>query len=102
MRANPDGSEFEVYAHGLRNPQEIAFDAYGNLLSVDNDGDHKGEHERFVHIVEGSDTGWRINWQFGKYDQPNEEYKVWIDEKTPHSPFSRTGGVFASPIGFGV
>ncbi|MEZ4850207.1 MAG: HEAT repeat domain-containing protein [Bacteroidia bacterium] len=88
MRINPDGTEFEVFAHGLRNPQEIAFDAYGNLISVDNDGDHPGEHERFVHILEGSDTGWRTHWQFGKYDQPNEEYKIWMDEKlsVPHFP----------------
>ncbi|MEZ5042772.1 MAG: HEAT repeat domain-containing protein [Saprospiraceae bacterium] len=88
MRCNPDGSDFEVFAHGLRNPQELAFDAYGNLISVDNDGDHAGEHERFVHIIEGSDTGWRINWQYGKYNQPNEGYKVWMDEglHVPHFP----------------
>jgi len=88
LRCNPDGSDFEVFAHGLRNPQELAFDAYGNLISVDNDGDHPGEHERFVHLLEGSDSGWRINWQFGKYNQPNEEYKVWMDEKlhVPHFP----------------
>jgi quinoprotein glucose dehydrogenase len=86
MRANPDGSEFEVFAHGLRNTQEFAFDAYGNLISVDNDGDHPGEHERFVHIIEGSDSGWRINWQYGKYHRPNESYKVWMDERlhVPH------------------
>lgn len=88
MRCNPDGSDFEVFAHGLRNPQELAFDAYGNLISVDNDGDHAGEHERFVHIIEGSDTGWRINWQFGKYKRPNEGYKIWMDEglHVPHFP----------------
>ena len=80
MRCNPDGSDFEVYAHGLRNTQEICFDAYGNLISVDNDGDHPGERERYVHIIEGSDTGWRINWQYGKYNYPNEKYKVWMDE----------------------
>ena len=88
MRCNPDGSDFEVFAHGLRNPQELAFDAYGNLISVDNDGDHPGERERYVHILEGSDTGWRINWQFGKYNQAYDKYKVWMDEGLylPHFP----------------
>lgn len=81
VRCNPDGSDFEVFAHGLRNTHEFVFDAYGNIISVDNDGDHPGEHERLVYIVNGSDTGWRINWQFGKYRDPdNNEYKVWMDE----------------------
>ncbi|MEM6772058.1 MAG: HEAT repeat domain-containing protein, partial [Bacteroidota bacterium] len=30
---------------------------------------------------DGSDTGWRINWQYGKYTDPNNNsYKVWMDE----------------------
>ncbi|MDF9797385.1 quinoprotein glucose dehydrogenase [Catalinimonas alkaloidigena] len=82
VRANPDGSDFEVFAMGLRNTHEFVFDEYGNLISVDNDGDHPGESERLVYIVNGSDTGWRINWQFGKYRDPdNNEYKVWMDEE---------------------
>ena len=82
VRSNPDGSNFEVYASGLRNTHEFVFDTYGNLISSDNDGDHPGESERLVHVVEGSDAGWRSNWQYGKYTDPtNNLYKVWMDEK---------------------
>ncbi len=86
-RANPDGSDYEIFATGLRNTHEFDFDQYGNLISSDNDGDHPGESERLVHVVEGSDAGWRSNWQYGKYTDPkNNTYKVWMDEKlsVPH------------------
>ncbi|WP_273565993.1 HEAT repeat domain-containing protein [Maribacter halichondriae] len=82
VRANPDGSDFEIFAAGLRNTHEFVFDAYGNIISSDNDGDHRGESERLVHIVEGHDAGWRANWQYGKYTDPmNNGYNVWMDEK---------------------
>jgi quinoprotein glucose dehydrogenase len=81
VRCDPDGSNFEVFAHGVRNTHEFAFDEYGNLITVDNDGDHNGERERLVYLIDGSDTGWRINWQYGKYTDPkNNTYKVWMDE----------------------
>jgi quinoprotein glucose dehydrogenase len=81
-RSNPDGSDFEIFATGLRNTHEFVFDDYGNLISSDNDGDHPGESERLVHVVEGSDAGWRSNWQYGKYTDPkNNSYKVWMAEK---------------------
>lgn len=89
VRCNTDGSDFEVFAMGVRNTHEFVFDEFGNLISVDNDGDHRGERERIVYLVDGSDTGWRINWQFGKYRDPNNNsYKVWMDENmhTPRSP----------------
>jgi putative membrane-bound dehydrogenase-like protein len=82
VRADPDGSNFEVFASGLRNTHEFVFDEYGNLISSDNDGDHPGESERLVHIVDGTDAGWRSNWQYGKYTDPrNNLYKVWMDEQ---------------------
>jgi putative membrane-bound dehydrogenase-like protein len=81
LRANPDGSDFEVFATGIRNLQEFAFDEYGHLISVDNDGDYPGETERLVYLTNGSDSGWRSNWQYGKYTDPdNNRYNVWVDE----------------------
>ena len=70
LRCNPDGSGFEVFARGLRNVQQIAFDDYGNIFGVDNDSDQPGEKERLLYITEGSDTGWRCYYQYraGKYN----------------------------------
>ncbi|MDA7888452.1 c-type cytochrome, partial [Akkermansiaceae bacterium] len=75
LRCDPDGSNFEVYARGLRNIQEIAFDQFGNIFGVDNDSDRPGEKERFVYIVRHMDAGWRANWQYR-----NGVYNPWMDE----------------------
>lgn len=81
LRSEVDGSNFEVFATGLRNLQEFSFDERGNLISVDNDGDHQGESERLVYLPYGSDSGWRSNWQYGKYTDPkNNRYNVWMQE----------------------
>ena len=99
VRSNPDGSDFEVFAYGVRNTHEFVFDEYGNLISEDNDGDHPGEEERLVYIVNGADVGWRSNWQYGKYRDPdNNTYKVWMDEKMYKPKFEGQAAYFLPTI----
>lgn len=99
VRSNPDGSDFEVFAYGVRNTHEFVFDEYGNLISEDNDGDHPGEKERLVYIVNGSDTGWRSNWQYGKYRDPlNNTYKVWMDEQMFKPRFDGQAAYILPPL----
>jgi putative membrane-bound dehydrogenase-like protein len=99
LRADPDGSNFEVFATGLRNTQEIAFDKHGNLISVDNEGDHAGETERVVYIVQGSDAGWRSTWQYGKYTDPaNNNYNVWMAEGLFRPQFDGQAAYITPPI----
>jgi len=62
FRFEPDGTDFEVVHFGLRNPKELAFDEYGNGISVDNNSD-QGDAARVVYVVEGADSGWEMEHQ---------------------------------------
>ena len=88
-----------MFAAGLRNTHEFVFDAHGNLISVDNDGDHAGESERIVYIIDGSDSGWRSNWQYGKYVDPdNNTYKPWMDEGLFRPRFEGQAAYILPPV----
>jgi len=63
LRCELDGSDLEVVHRGLRNPQELAFDQWGDLFTGDNNSDG-GDRARFVPIVPGADSGWRIGFQW--------------------------------------
>ncbi|MFT5524347.1 MAG: quinoprotein glucose dehydrogenase [Pirellulaceae bacterium] len=62
FRCNPDGTELELIHRGLRNPQELAIDQYGNLFADDNNCD-KGDYSRLVYVVPGGDSGWNMAYQ---------------------------------------
>jgi quinoprotein glucose dehydrogenase len=77
LRCEPDGAGFEVFASGVRNIQEIAFDDLGNVIGVDNDADQPKERERLVYLVEGSDSGWRNQHQYMKLNSRWMRENIW-------------------------
>lgn len=93
LRCNPDGSELEVFAYGVRNPQELAFDEHGNLFTGDNNCDH-GDAARLVYLVEGGDSGWRTGNQFSETTPAG----VWNAEKLWHLQFPGQAAYVLPPV----
>lgn len=56
LRFDPDGGQIEVWARGLRNTFDIAWDADGRLFGADNSPDH-GPPEEFNRIEPGGHHG---------------------------------------------
>ena len=90
LRCEPDGSGFEVFARGIRNTQEIAFDAFGNVIGVDDDGDQPKERERLMYLLEGSDSGWRNQHQYQATDSRWMKENMWMPKGAPDQPLSIT------------
>ena len=77
FRCELDGAGLEIFCDGLRNPQELVFDDYGNLFTLDNNSDG-GDEARWTWLLEGSDTGWRQAYQ-------------WVTEPTSRGPWNEEG-----------
>jgi quinoprotein glucose dehydrogenase len=93
-RCDPDGSNLEIFATGLRNPQELVFDQFGNLWTGDNNSDG-GDPARWVYLVEGGDSGWRIGWQF--ITTPNAR-GPWLAERLCHPFFEGQAAYLIPPL----
>ena len=93
FRMNPDGTQLELFATGMRNPQSLLFTENGDLFTGDNDSD-QGDEERLVHIVEGGDSGWRIGWQFA----PLGDAGPWNSEKMWHPRNPEQPSYMLAPI----
>jgi quinoprotein glucose dehydrogenase len=93
-RCDPNGANLEIFATGLRNPQELAFDQFGNLWTGDNNSDG-GDPARWVYLVEGGDSGWRIGWQF--INSPNAR-GPWLAERMCYPHFDGQAAYLLPPL----
>jgi quinoprotein glucose dehydrogenase len=92
LRCELDGTNLEVFASGLRNPQEVVFDDRGNLFTHDNNSDSGSDKCRVTYLIEGGDHGWRIGYQFF------EDRGAWNSEKLWYPPFADQAASIVPPI----
>jgi quinoprotein glucose dehydrogenase len=97
FRCEPDGSHLEMVYQGLRNPQDLVFDAWGNLFTGDNNSDG-GDQARWTWLVEGGDSGWRIGWQFLEGRSAPNPRGPWNSEKMWHPQNNAQPAYLTPPI----
>lgn len=60
LRVRPDGSEMEVYTHGLRNIYDVAIDPFMNIYTRGNTNDGGGWNVRFIHQIQSGEYGYPV------------------------------------------
>ncbi|WP_236974011.1 DUF7133 domain-containing protein [Membranihabitans maritimus] len=60
VRIRPDGTEMEVYTHGLRNIYDVAIDPFMNIFTRGNTNDGGGWNVRFAHQIQSGEYGYPI------------------------------------------
>lgn len=94
VRMDPDGSNPELVAAGLRNAYDIAFNKHGDLFTFDSDMEYDlgapwYRPTRICHLVSGSEFGWRGG--AGKWPEYYEDSVRPVVNIGPSSP---TGVIF--------
>lgn len=79
VRFTPDGKTSEVFAHGFRNPYDIAFDANGHLFTFEADGE-RDQHLpwyapcRVFDIAQGMHHGWVLSGWKRSWNRPQSYF----------------------------
>ena len=60
VRVRPDGTEMEVYTHGLRNIYDVAIDPFMNIYTRGNTNDGGGWNIRFIHQIQSGEYGYPV------------------------------------------
>ncbi len=60
VRIRPDGTEMEVYTHGLRNIYDVAIDPFMNIFTRGNTNDGGGWNVRFAHQIQSGEYGYPV------------------------------------------
>ncbi|AKD55096.1 DUF7133 domain-containing protein [Spirosoma radiotolerans] len=60
VRVRPDGTEMEIYSHGMRNIYDVAIDPYMNIFTRDNTNDGGGWNIRFSHQLQSAEYGYPV------------------------------------------
>lgn len=99
-RTDEDGASWELWAAGMRNAYDFAFDAEGEVFTYDSDmewdiGAPWYKAPRVLHLVSGADFGWRsgtANWP--------TDYPDTLPSVCESGPASPTGVVFGTGASF--